>query len=185
MLREAPVLHTARLTLRTLVDDDAADIAVLFSDPEAMRYWSTAPWSDADEGKRLIAGDRAGLEAGEAIRFGLVERDASRVLGCCSLHHIDWRNRRAEIGYILRREVWGRGLMHEALTALTGFAFDALSLRRLEADVDPRNVASARSLERLGFLREGLMRGRWLVDGEVSDSAIYGLLADDRTKAAG
>jgi len=48
-----------------------------------------------------------------------------------------------------------------------------------EAHIDPRNEASARSLERLGFVREGLLRQRWIVDGVVSDSALYGLLTQD------
>jgi ribosomal-protein-alanine N-acetyltransferase len=53
-------------------------------------------------------------------------------------------------------------------------------MRRIEADIDPRNVASARLLERLGFVQEGLLRERWMVDDEVSDSAFYGLLESDR-----
>jgi RimJ/RimL family protein N-acetyltransferase len=52
-------------------------------------------------------------------------------------------------------------------------------LNRIEADIDPRNVASARSLERLGFSKEGHLRQRWIVNGEVSDSAFYGLLLSD------
>ena len=55
-----------------------------------------------------------------------------------------------------------------------------IGLNRLEADIDPRNVASAGLLERLGFVREGLLRERWIVGDEVSDSALYGLLASDR-----
>jgi RimJ/RimL family protein N-acetyltransferase len=66
--------------------------------------------------------------------------------------------------------------MAEALPALVAHAFGALDLNRLEADIDPRNTASARVLERLGFRREGLLRERWIVNGEKSDSAIYGLL---------
>lgn len=59
-------------------------------------------------------------------------------------------------------------------------AFGALELRRIEADIDPRNAASCRLVERLGFIREGLLRARWNVAGEICDSAIYGLLAQDR-----
>jgi ribosomal-protein-alanine N-acetyltransferase len=56
-------------------------------------------------------------------------------------------------------------------------AFGPLGLRRVEADVDPRNAASCRLLERLGFRREGLLRERWRVNGETCDSALFGLLA--------
>jgi len=59
------------------------------------------------------------------------------------------------------------------------YAFNDLDLNRIEADVDPRNVASARSLVRMGFRKEGHLRERWIVSGEVSDSDLYGLLRID------
>jgi RimJ/RimL family protein N-acetyltransferase len=69
--------------------------------------------------------------------------------------------------------------MHEALRRMLDIAFVQFELNRIEADIDPRNTASARSLERAGFAREGLLRERWIVNGEVSDSALYGLLRKD------
>jgi RimJ/RimL family protein N-acetyltransferase len=62
------------------------------------------------------------------------------------------------------------------LSALLDYAFTELDLNRVEADSDPRNERSARLLDRLGFTKEGLFRERCIVDGEVSDSAMYGLL---------
>ena len=84
---------------------------------------------------------------------------------------------RAEIGYCLRSAHWGRGYMGEALSALIDHAFGVLKLRRLEADVDPNNAGSLRILDRMGFQREGLLRERWNVGGEIQDSALLGLLA--------
>jgi len=75
--------------------------------------------------------------------------------------------------------------MGEALPALIGHAFGAMDLNRLEADIDPRNAPSASVLERLGFRREGLLRERWIVNGEKSDSAIYGLLRGQWTTRSG
>jgi RimJ/RimL family protein N-acetyltransferase len=66
--------------------------------------------------------------------------------------------------------------MHEALAALVGCAFTRMGLRRLEAEVDPRNGASGRALQRLGFTREGLLRQRWVDKGEAHDVEAYGLL---------
>lgn len=66
--------------------------------------------------------------------------------------------------------------MQEALRALLGYAFGELNLERIEADVDPRNEASIRTLERLGFKKEGYLRERWKVNGEVQDAIFYGLL---------
>ncbi len=69
--------------------------------------------------------------------------------------------------------------MDEALRALLGHGFAELGLNRVEADIDPRNAASARSLERLGFKKEGHLRERWIVGDEVSDTATYGLLKSE------
>jgi ribosomal-protein-alanine N-acetyltransferase len=62
--------------------------------------------------------------------------------------------------------------------------FGALDLNRVEADNYPRNVASARALERLCFRREGLLRERWIVNGEICDTAFYGVLRSDRQARA-
>jgi RimJ/RimL family protein N-acetyltransferase len=92
---------------------------------------------------------------------------------------LDSQNKRAEIGYALGREHWGHGFMHEALVGLIGFAFGELKLHRLEADVDPRNMRSMRSLARLGFKQEGVLRERWHVNGEIQDTALCGLLCHE------
>ncbi len=172
-------LRTARLQLRPLVASDAEALYAIFSDPLVMRYWSTSPWTDPAQAEARIAEEAAGMRAGRSLRLALVPIAGGALIGTCSLFKLDEASRRAEIGYALARSAWGAGLMHEALQALVGHAFDALQLRRLEADIDPRNTASARSLERLGFVREGVLRERWIVDGEVSDSALYGLLQRD------
>ena len=77
-----------------------------------------------------------------------------------------------------------KGYMHEALQSLLEFAFEAMKLRRLEADVDPRNKPSIKTLERLGFQREGYLRERWHVAGEIQDAYFYGLLAREWQRPA-
>jgi RimJ/RimL family protein N-acetyltransferase len=169
--------------LRRIGPADAQDFFAIHADPESMRYWSGPAWPDVAQALRVMESDEAGLHAGTSIRFGIVEHGASTLVGCCSLFRIDRANGRAEIGYILRRSHHGRGIMHEALGGLIDHAFDAMELRRLEADIDPRNTPSSRLLERLGFTREALMRARWLVGDEVSDTAFYGLLREEWSTA--
>jgi RimJ/RimL family protein N-acetyltransferase len=105
------------------------------------------------------------------------------VIGTATLFNIDLDNGRAELGYALGQDYWGKGFMNEALQALLEYAFGGLSLRRLEADVDPRNVASIRTLERLGFKKEGFLRERWCVAGEIQDALFYGLLKREWNRA--
>lgn len=181
-----PILETPRLVLRALRDEDASALYAIHSDPVTMRYWATPPWSSPDQAQAMLARARDGFAAGDALRFAVIERDGDALVGTCTLFGIDATHRRAEVGYVLARERWGRGVMREALTALLDYAFGPLGLHRVEADVDPRNVASVGLLERLGFAREGLLRERWRVSGEVSDSVFLGLLepAWRRSRAA-
>jgi RimJ/RimL family protein N-acetyltransferase len=113
-----------------------------------------------------------------------VLRESRSVIGSCLLFHFDAPSRRAEIGYLLGRRHWGAGYMFEAMNALVDFAFAQLNLRRLEAEIDPRNTASAKLLERLGFAHEGLLRERWDLKGELSDSGLYGMLRADWQRRA-
>jgi len=69
--------------------------------------------------------------------------------------------------------------MTEALSTLIDYGFSVLNMNRVEADTDPRNLAATKLLERLGFIKEGQLRERWIVEGAKSDSAMYGLLRRD------
>lgn len=173
------LLTTPRLRLRPLVAGDAEVLFAMFSDPLVMRYLSTPPWPSIDTAHALIERDLRAMAAGEYLRLGLERLDDGVLIGNCSVFNRAIESRRAELGYTLARPAWGRGYMHEALSAVVDFAFAAMQLNRLEADIDPRNLASARSLVRLGFRAEGLLRERWIVAGEVSDTALYGLLQSD------
>jgi len=169
-------LHTPRLLLRPVQEGDAAELFAIFSDPEVMRYWVSGPWATIDTAHDLIARDAQALAQGLHLRLGLETIEDGRLIGTCSLFNLVESSRRAELGYGLARSAWGQGYMREALSALLAYGFVELDLHRIEAELDPRNVASARSLERQGFQREGVLRERWIVNGEIQDSYLYGLL---------
>ena len=180
--RTLPTLETPRLRLRPLGDDDAASLLAIFGDATVVRYWAEPPWTGLDDARALLARTALHWAARTGFRWGLVRtrgEAADRVLGTCSLFAIETTHRRAEVGFALAREAWGAGLAREAMAAVAGFAFDTLGLHRLEADVDPRNAASLRTLETLGFRREGHLRERYHVAGEAQDSVLLGLLRTD------
>jgi len=174
-----PVLDTPRLRLRPLADADVPPLFALFNDSEAMRYWARPAMTDVAEVEALLREIRSHSERATLFQWGIARREDDRVIGTCTLFRINQEHRRAEIGYIVRRDLWGQGLATEALTALLNHAFGTMRLHRLEADIDPRNAASIRLVERLGFVREGRLRERFFVADEIQDSLIYGLLAPD------
>ena len=171
-----PIITTPRVVLRWISEDDIDSLYEIFSSPQVMRYWSSAPLSDREAAADLQREIAEGNETETMLKWGLALRDSDTVIGTTTLFNLSLDNGRAELGYAMAHAHWGKGYMNEALTALVSHAFEVMELRRLEADVDPRNAASIRTLERLGFQREGFLRERWHVNGEIQDAFFYGLL---------
>lgn len=183
LVESPPRLRGARVQLRAQTPDDIPALFALHGDAEVMRYWSCAPFTAIEQAQELFARNERGARTGEFLPWAIAAADGA-LLGTCSLFAIDAVHRRATIGYALARAHWGHGYATEALRLALAHAFGALALHRVEADVDPRNRASTRLLERVGFLREGTLRERWRVGADVQDSAIYGLLARDHAADA-
>jgi [ribosomal protein S5]-alanine N-acetyltransferase len=171
-----PTIETPRLLLRSITFDDVDEVFAVFSDPQVMRYWSTLPLENKEAAVKLVEEIQSGFELQQLLKWGIVLPSENRLIGTVTLFHPDFANFRAELGYALGRNYWGRGYMGETLRAVLDYAFNTLHFHRIEADVDPRNTASLRTLERLGFQREGYLRERWHVGGETQDSVFYGLL---------
>ncbi len=171
-----PDIPAQRVRLRWLTDDDVDDLFVVFSDPDVMRYWSSPPFVSRDQAQELVDEIRRHFADKSLFQWGIELLDDGHVIGTCTLAEPSEQNRRAELGFALGRAWWGRGYAREAVEALLAFAFGELDLHRIEADADPRNDASIGLLERIGFVREGTLRERWIVAGETQDTAFFGLL---------
>jgi [ribosomal protein S5]-alanine N-acetyltransferase len=177
---EPVTLTTPRLAMRPLREDDATGLFAMYSDPEFTRYWSFSAMTRLEQANAQLVRMMEACASGRDLIVAIELRETGQMIGTCTLFNLNEPCRRAEIGFGLCREFWGHGYIQEAIHALIEHAFMQLSLRRIEADIDPRNLGSARVLERAGFVREGLLRERWVVGGEVSDTALYGLLRSDR-----
>ncbi|XHS79123.1 GNAT family N-acetyltransferase [Burkholderiaceae bacterium UC74_6] len=171
-------LQTERLLLRPLVPEDTQALFGIFSDPLVVRWGSSPAWTEMSQADEFVQRAADAQAAGTSLRLALVRREDDRLIGQCTLYAVSDQNRRAEMGYTMASDSWGRGYMNEALHALIDYGFETLDMIRIEADIDPRNLASARTLERLGFAYEGLMPDRWIVAGVVSDTGWYGLLRE-------
>jgi len=175
-------LQTKRLLLRPLRHADAQAVFAMFTDARFMEFVTSPPFTSIDEAHALVTRDMGAMAAGERIRLGLERVEDGALIGNCTLFNLDEKSRKAEIGYGLLGSAFGNGYMNEALAALLGYGFSALNLNRVHAEIDPKNTNSTKSLERIGFTKEGLLRESWIANGVVSDSAIYGLLRSDWKK---
>ena len=178
-----PTLEGSRVRLRPLRIGDADDFFALHSDPRVMRYWSHPPWTEREQAIARIEQLERDRANAEFYTWANTVGGTDRLIGTVSLFAINRTQFRAEVGYALAPGHWGHGYATEGLRLAIAFAFDTVGLARLEADIDPRNVPSCRVVERVGFRQEGLLRQRWHVGGEITDSAMYGLLRDEYVAA--
>lgn len=180
-----PTLRTPRLTLRPFADADADALFALHSSAHVLRYWDSPVWTDRVRADRFIARCRQLTEDGTGARLAVARASDGAFIGWCAL--VGWNPdyRSAAIGYCFDAAAWGRGYATEAARAVLEWAFATLDLNRVQAETDTRNAASARVLEKLGFVREGTLREDCVVDGEVSDSWVYGLLRREWQPSSG
>ena len=171
-----PTLHTARLLLRPFTAADTDAIFALQSNPRVLRYWDAPPWHEHAQAERFIARCQQMAQEGSGARLA-IERSADGLfIGWCVLMNWDPTYRSAMLGYCLAEAAGGQGFATEAASAVLQWAFNTLPLNRVQSEADTRNAASDRVLTKLGFSREGTLRENCIVDGEISDSWIYGLL---------
>jgi RimJ/RimL family protein N-acetyltransferase len=174
-----PVLTTERLRMRPPCERDVDDVYEIYSDLHALKYFAREPLEDREDAVRMVAENFSMAEDLLARFWAICLKDSDRMIGTFTLFHISENNRRAEVGYILKRAAWGKGYATEALQRMIRHCFDDLELGRLEADVDPQNHGSLSLLDRCGFEREGYFRKRWFIRENWYDSVMFGLINPD------
>jgi ribosomal-protein-alanine N-acetyltransferase len=169
-----PIFTTERLRVRPITPNDAKGLHTAFGDPEAMRFWDSAP-------SRNVAQTKAWIPK-NTPQFGMwavLSKDGKRFLGMVNFHSRNAAHRRVAIGYILARAHWRKGFMHEALVPFIGYCFGTLRCHRVEALIEPANAASKALAEKLGFRAEGVLRDRLCVAGEFRSVIMYALFEQD------
>lgn len=168
-----------RVYLRRLEDADVnADYVAWLNDPDVTRYLQTGRTPSSLESIRQFL-RRFDGSATDFI-FAIVERHTDRHIGNVTINHISATHQTADTGLMIGcKDAWGKGYAREAWALVAAYAFEHLGVRRLIAGVIDGNVASQRSLERLGFKVEGRFRQHYWVDGMWRDYIWLGLLREE------
>lgn len=166
------------MTLRPPTAEDAPALLALASDPEVTQWFSWGPYTSVEQPLAYVEQARAWRAAGTQIDLLVVDHERGP-LGITGLSEISTRDRRAIVGTWLGRAFWGTGANATSKALVLELAFRGLGLERVGAYADVRNIRSQRALERLGFVREGVLRGFHRHGDERKDVALYALLVDD------
>ena len=171
-------IRTERLLIRPLTMADVDAVTAYSSQPDVVRYVPYDPLSREDVIERVQGPwSRTELtEPNQAMRLGLEERRTGELVGDVMLKWESAENSSGEIGYILSPAATGKGYATEAAEALLRLGFEGLRLHRMFAQLDERNPASARVLERLGMRREAVLVEDMWFKGEWSTTLVYAML---------
>jgi len=176
-----PELETERLILRQITDTDLDDLYLLLCDPEVAEYEYFRPVKSKQEAATFIDRYKIELRDQEEITWGIITKEPRRLIGTCCLGDFDDGARRAEIGYSITRDHWGRGYATEAVQAVISYGFDYMNLNRIEATITPGNDGSVKVLSKLSFKQEGIVRERDLIKGKLVDGIIMAILKKEYT----
>jgi [ribosomal protein S5]-alanine N-acetyltransferase len=170
-------IQTPRLLLREFTADDENDVHEYGSDVVVARYVDWGPNTPAQTRNRISYHLEEQLTwPRDEVSLAVELRTERKVIGTIRLSVIDKQTRTADFGYVINRRYWNQGYASEAACAILRAAFETLSLHRLWATCDTRNVGSWRVLEKAGMRREGLFRRDVFQKGEWRDSYLYARL---------
>ncbi len=169
-----PELSTPRLHLRKLELLDAPFLFRMRSNPEVMRFVPRPLHTTVEESKALIELILANLRDQEGITWAICLHGDPALIGAIGLWKIDKPNYRAEIGYMLHSDHWGKGYATEALEAVEAVGFKEMNLHRIESHLGPDHAASIRVLEKRGFVKEAHFRENFFYEGKFLDTLVYG-----------
>ena len=170
---------TPRLTIRPVNGADLDDLFEMNSDETVTRFLPYKTWQTAADGNAWLERMEALGATGSGHQLVIERSDDRKVVGSILLFKFDEGSARIELGYAMGSGHWRKGYAREALHGVCTHAFSQLAVRRIEAEVDPRNAASNALLTALGFVREGLLRQRWINKGVAIDTNIYGCLSHE------
>jgi RimJ/RimL family protein N-acetyltransferase len=158
-------ITTARLRLRRPAAADSRSLFLAYTqDADACRYMTWTPHADEALTRDFIESCIGAWNAGSRLPYAITERHSDVAIGTIEARLLGTA---IDIGYVLAKPHWGKGLMPEAIIALADSALELAGIYRVQATCDTENIASQRALEKSGFKREGRLE-RYTVHPNLS-----------------
>lgn len=173
-------IETDRLLLRKVNEADANDILILASNHQVTKHTAALELiKTKEDALQLIHIMQKRYEENLPARWAIVYKPENKVIGICGFVGYSPSFCRAEIGYALSYDYWGKGIATEATKAVIELGFTQMKLNRIEATVDPDNIGSIHVIEKIGMKYEGMLRQHIWSKGSFKDRKMYALLKDE------
>ena len=182
VFKKFPNLESKRLKFSEITSDDAQSLLDIRGNEQVMKFMDTNKFKSIHDSLKFINSIAESFNSLEGINWAIIEKVTNKFIGYFGFWRLDKKNCRAEIGYVLHPDYWGNGFMKETLDIMVKFGFSELEIHSIEANVNPKNLASIKLLEKFGFVKEAYFRENFLFDKQYKDSVIYSLLEKDLQK---
>ena len=176
-----PEFESERLLFRKILLSDTKNLFHIRSNDDVMRFMDVIRFESINDAEKLINSVEEAYRKQEGITWAIIERHSNSFIGYFGFWRMIPEHCRAEIGYALKREYWGKGYMYETIDKMVRFGFNEMKLHSIEANVNPANERSKKVLEKIGFIKEAYFKENYLFDNKFLDSIIYSLLEKDLT----
>ena len=178
IFKKMPTIRTARLTLRKMSVSDSADMYDYSRRSIVTKYLLWTEHESETQTYNFLSDVSDWYKRGAYFDWAVTLTDSGKMIGTCGFTSIDFENGRAEVGYVLNPDFWGRGIATEAVSAVIEFAFKELGANRVEAHFIEGNNASLRVMEKCGMSFEGYLRQYMLIKGEYKNIGIAAVTRD-------
>lgn len=182
--RRLPALESDRVVLRELRMSDAPSLVAHLSCEQVQRF-ITPPPGTVPRFEKFIRWAKRERRAGRYLCYGVVPGGHDRPVAVIQLWPLDPGFFVAEWGFAFGAAFWGTGLFQESARLVIQFAFDALGVQRLEARAALENGRGNGALQKVGAVKEGVLRKCFPCEGVPTDHVMWSILADEWRRAHG
>ena len=170
---DIPRFETQRLILRRIREIDYIDMHEYSADTDVTRYLTWKPHASLNETKNYAHDLQKRYNAGKFFDWGLVLKDEGKFIGTCGLTTINLNKNSCEVGYVLAKKYWGRGLIPEALELIMDFAFTYFDFDRIEARFLEGNMNSLWVMQKMGMVFDRIDYNLFTIGGETRNVHNY------------
>jgi len=172
MTTKFPVIKTEKYVLRQFVDSDLENVFKGLSHPEIIKYYGVSYHTlEATKEQMKFFADLETNETG--IWWAICSLDNKTFYGAGGLNNLSKEHKKAEIGFWLLPEFWGKGIMTGIMPIICNYGFDNLELHRIEGLVESENKNCKNAMAKLDFQQEGTMIDCEIKNGKFISLDIY------------
>lgn len=174
-----PIIETDRFIMRNFCLDDLQDVHDYYSDDEVTKYTQSSKHDDIEVTRNMIHKLMSSYENKKGIAWCIENKTDKKVIGNIGIFGVSPSGHKAEIGFTVSKDYWGKGYGTEMIVNALHFALEKMEINRVEGKCKVDNIGSSKAMEKAGMKLEGTLRDYSIKNGHYYDVNIYSMIRQD------